>query len=65
MLIADFPAGAMEFHCVRGKIMFLCHNPGLARDDAKGRAKAEHDSYRGEAATGLEEIVEIEPRLFA
>jgi hypothetical protein len=41
--------------------MFPCNNPGLAWHIAGGRAKAEHESYRGEAATGHEKIVESEP----
>jgi hypothetical protein len=24
------PGGGKEFRCVLGKIMFLCHNPGVA-----------------------------------
>src|ERR1700685_2870892 len=58
---SDFPARGKKFHCVRGKFMFPCHNPGIAWDNAGRRAKTEHESDRGEAATGHEEILESEP----
>jgi len=52
-----------EFHCVRGKIMFPCKNPGVGWEDSGRRAGAEHESYRCEAATRHEEILEIDARL--
>jgi hypothetical protein len=45
---------------VRGKIMFPCNNPSVVWDDSERRAGAEYESYRGEAATGDEEILEID-----
>jgi len=45
--------------------MFLWHILGIARTNPEGRAKDGHDSSRGEAATRLEEIAEVESRLLA
>src|ERR1700746_875265 len=53
---------AINYIAYGAKLCFLAisrQSPGCSRT----QARAEHDSYRGEAATGHEEIFEIEPRL--
>lgn len=60
---SEFPAKGKKFHCVRGKFMFPCLNRGVARDLAKRKAKVKYESYRREATTRYEEILEIEPLL--